>query len=135
MIGLAALSSQPQLTARISLAVLLVPVAFTRHMISLPFVLLSLARLDKIAMAQGWGEWGSHTAGTAARAQRVCGWIPRVCELYLTAVCGWNPKGNLAEETIALLMGHLPVGTSVKNMALWSQVSEPDNKLWEGGRV
>jgi len=122
MIGLAALSSQPALAARISLAVLLVPVAFTRHMTSLPFVLLSRLRLDEHALAAGLGEWGTHTVTGAARAQRVCGWLPWLCSLYMTAVCGSNPNGNLEGATVSLLMGNLPVGTSVFNLVHWSQV-------------
>ena len=122
MIGLAALSSQPELAARMSLAVLLVPVAFTRHMTSLPFVALSRLRLDRLLAAAGFGEWGAHTPASAARAVRFCRKAPRVCTLYLTAVCGANPRGNLEAPMLARLMAHLPVGTAVMNMAHWSQV-------------
>jgi hypothetical protein len=59
MIGLAALASQPQLAASVSLAMLLAPVAFTTAMTSPAFVLSSLLHMDAVAMARGWGEWGS----------------------------------------------------------------------------
>jgi hypothetical protein len=121
MIGLAALASQPALAPRVSLAVLLVPVAFTRHMTSRPFVWLSRLGLDRALLAAGFGEWGAHTPGTAPRARRLCGWAPRLCTAYLTAVCGANPRGNVEAAMVAKLMGHLPVGTSVTNMAHWSQ--------------
>ncbi|GBF94392.1 lipase member M [Raphidocelis subcapitata] len=121
MMGLAALSSQPDFATRVSLAVLFVPVAYTRHISSWPFVALARAGLDRAAIAIGWREWGTYSPGYVARAQRVCGWLPVLCELYLTSVCGANPNGNLAPETLLRLMGHLPVGTSVRNMAHWSQ--------------
>lgn len=120
--GLAALSSQPELAARVSLAVLFVPVAITRHVSSWPFVLLARAGLDRAAAAIGWWEWGTFSRAYVARARRVCGWAPVLCELYLTSVCGSNPNGNLHPDTLLRLMGHLPVGTSVRNMAYWSQV-------------
>jgi hypothetical protein len=123
MIGLAALASQPALARRISLAVLMAPVAFTRHMTSLPFVLSVKARLDERLLAAGWGEWGAYSPRFSARSMRGCRLLPGLCERYLTSLCGANPRGNLAPEIIELVMGHLPVGTSVMNMALWSQVS------------
>lgn len=122
MIGLAALSSQPALAARVSLAVLLVPVAFTRHMASAPFVLLSRLRLDTALAAAGFGEWAAHTPRSAARAARICASAPRVCASWLTSICGANPRGNLGAGMLAKLVAHLPVGTSVQNMAHWSQV-------------
>ncbi|KAI8467151.1 MAG: Alpha/Beta hydrolase protein [Monoraphidium minutum] len=121
MIGLAALSSQPALAARVSLAVLMAPVAFTAHMASPPFVLTVRAGLDRRLEAAGWNEWGGHHPAGAAAMQAGCRWAPRACAFYLTAICGANPRGNLGPATLEALMGHLPVGTSVRNMALWSQ--------------
>jgi hypothetical protein len=121
MIGLAALSSQPALAARVSAAILLVPVAFTAHMSSLPFLALTRARLDVALAAAGLGEWASHKPGFVHHAQRACAWAPRACALYLTAVTGANPRGNLDPGTLVALMGHFPAGTSVKNMAHWAQ--------------
>ena len=120
-VGLAALAAKPGLAARVSLAVLIVPVVFTAHVRSAPFVLLARLGLDRAAAAAGFGEWAAHTPATAARAARVCGAVPRLCALYLTAICGANPNGNLEAEVLSRLMAHVPVGTSVQNMALWSQ--------------
>ena len=122
MIGLAALSSNPALAARVSLAVLMAPVAFTRHMASPPLVLPARARLDQRLEAAGWGEWGAHYPAAAPRAAVACRWAPRACAALLAFICGANPRGNLSPATMAALMWHAPVGTSVRNMALWSQV-------------
>lgn len=122
MIGLAALSSQPALAARVSLAILMAPVAFTRHMASPPFVISVRAGLDSRLEAAGWREWGAHRPAAAAAVAAACRWAPRACAAYLELICGANPHGNLEPATVAALMRHLPVGTSVRNMALWSQV-------------
>ena len=121
MIGLAALASQPAVAARVSLALLLAPVAFTAHMASLPFLVTSRLGLDRAMLAAGVREWGALTPARAARAQRVCTSAPRVCAAYLAAVAGAGPAGNLEASTLATMMAHFPVGTSVLNMAHWSQ--------------
>lgn len=60
MTALAALSTQPQLAASISIGILLAPVAFTTRMTSPSFVLSSRLGLDTYGMQNGWMEWGSH---------------------------------------------------------------------------
>lgn len=60
MTALAALSTQPQLAASISGAILLAPVAFTTGMSSPSFVLSSRLGLDTYGLQNGWMEWGSH---------------------------------------------------------------------------
>jgi hypothetical protein len=60
MIALAALASQPDLAARVSLALLLAPVAFTTAMTSPSFLLSSRLQLDVYGLRNGWLEWGSH---------------------------------------------------------------------------
>jgi hypothetical protein len=130
MIGLAALSSQPAIAARVSMAVLLVPVAFTAHMTSIPFVGLVRARFDLAMAAAGFTEWACHKPGFAQHAQRACALAPWACSLYLTAVTGANPRGNLARETLVALMGHFPAGTSVRNLAHWSQVRRRRASHW-----
>jgi hypothetical protein len=74
MIGLAALTSQPQLAASISLAVLIAPVAFTTAMTSPAFVLSSRLGFDRFALSQGWGEWGSFQQATSDAMMPVCRW-------------------------------------------------------------
>lgn len=61
MVGLAALSSQPQLASSISLAILMAPVAFTTAMTSPAFVLSARLRFEDYAVSLfgGSGEWGS----------------------------------------------------------------------------
>lgn len=72
MIGLAALASQPQLAASISLAILIAPVAFTTAMTSPAFVVSSVLGFDKFALQQGWGEWGSFQQGNSDTMQPMC---------------------------------------------------------------
>lgn len=74
MIGLAALASQPQLAASISLAVLIAPVAFTTAMTSPAFVLSSRLGFDRFALSQGWGEWGSFQQANSDAMMPICRW-------------------------------------------------------------
>jgi hypothetical protein len=74
MIGLAALASQPQLAASISLAVLIAPVAFTTSMTSPAFVLSSRLGFDRFALSQGWGEWGSFQQANSDAMMPICRW-------------------------------------------------------------
>lgn len=60
MTALAALSTQPQLAASVSLAILLAPVAFTTGMTSPSFLLSGRLQLDVYGLRNGWMEWGSH---------------------------------------------------------------------------
>lgn len=72
MIALAALSSQPLLAASVSLAVLMAPVSFTTAMTSLAFTLPVRLGLDRFALQQGWGEWGSWQQANSEAMQPVC---------------------------------------------------------------
>jgi hypothetical protein len=74
MIGLAALASQPQLAASISLSVLIAPVAFTTSMTSPAFVLSSRLGFDRFALSQGWGEWGSFQQANSDAMMPICRW-------------------------------------------------------------
>uniref|UniRef100_A0A383W053 Lipase n=1 Tax=Tetradesmus obliquus TaxID=3088 RepID=A0A383W053_TETOB len=121
MIGLAALASQPQLAASISLAVLIAPVAFTTAMTSPAFVLSSRLGFDRFALSQGWGEWGSFQQANSDAMMPICRRFPWFCLGYLTTFCGSNPRGNVEEEMVPLVFGHLPAGTSVKVMSQWAQ--------------
>lgn len=51
-----------------------------------------------------------------------CRRFPWFCLGYLTTFCGSNPRGNVEEEMVPLVFGHLPAGTSVKVMSQWAQV-------------
>eukprot|EP00878_Enallax_costatus_P015740 GHUV01016491.1.p1 GENE.GHUV01016491.1~~GHUV01016491.1.p1 ORF type:complete len:441 (+),score=103.72 GHUV01016491.1:747-2069(+) len=123
MIGLAALSSQPDIAASISLAVLMAPVAFTTAMTSPAFVLSAKVRFENYALSifGGQGEWGSFRQANAEAMLPICRRFPRFCMGYLTAFCGKNPKGNLDPELVPLVFQHLPAGTSVNIMAHWAQ--------------
>lgn len=122
MIGLAALSSQPALAAKISLSLLLAPVAIVRHMISPPFMALARWGVDQYILRKNWTEWGSHRPGLAANMQPMCKHAPRSCLIYLTVMCGKNPTENIDLTLLPLVFQHLPAGTSVQNMAHWAQV-------------
>eukprot|EP00882_Tetradesmus_deserticola_P020590 GHRQ01022248.1.p1 GENE.GHRQ01022248.1~~GHRQ01022248.1.p1 ORF type:complete len:308 (+),score=88.92 GHRQ01022248.1:1030-1953(+) len=121
MIGLAALASQPQLAVSVSLAVLIAPVAFTTAMTSPAFVLSSRLGFDRFALSQGWGEWGSFQQKNSDAIVPVCRRYPSFCLGYLTAFCGSNPRGNVADGMVPLVVRHLPAGTNVKVMSQWAQ--------------
>ena len=74
MIGLAALSSQPDIAASISLAVLMAPVAFTTAMTSPAFVLSAKVRFENYALSifGGHGEWGSFRQANAEAMLPIC---------------------------------------------------------------
>jgi hypothetical protein len=55
LIAFAALSSQPWLAERVTLAVLLAPVAFVTHITSLPLRLSAMTDTDKVGGGAGGG--------------------------------------------------------------------------------
>lgn len=122
--ALAALSTNVGLSSKISLAVLMAPVAVVTHMRSFLFVLGALSESDKLFRSWGWREWGARNLNPPEEGrlmQRVCRWAPETCVSYLTMLCGSNPQGNLDPALMAHLYEYLPAGTSIQNMAHWSQ--------------
>lgn len=64
-----------------------------------------------------------------------CKYQPAMCVNILAAICGYNPS-NLDERRLATYVNYTPSGTSVKNMAHWSQVGSGLCKAsWCAGRV
>lgn len=51
----------------------------------------------------------------------LCKYQPALCVNILAAICGYNPD-NLDERRLPTYVNYTPSGTSVMNMAHWSQV-------------
>lgn len=52
---------------------------------------------------------------------QLCKFQPALCVNLLAAICGYNPN-NLDTSRLPVYLNYTPSGTSVKNMAHWSQV-------------
>jgi hypothetical protein len=55
---------------------------------------------------------------------QLCKLQPALCVNILAAICGYNPS-NLDQQRLPTYVNYTPSGTSVQNMAHWSQVSLP----------
>jgi lysosomal acid lipase/cholesteryl ester hydrolase/gastric triacylglycerol lipase len=51
----------------------------------------------------------------------LCSLRPELCVSMLSAICGYNPD-NLDPALLPAIVAYTPSGTSVQNMAHWSQV-------------
>lgn len=52
---------------------------------------------------------------------QMCSLEPKMCINLLAAICGYNPD-NIDMNRLPTYMKYTPSGTSVQNMAHWSQV-------------
>jgi lysosomal acid lipase/cholesteryl ester hydrolase/gastric triacylglycerol lipase len=54
---------------------------------------------------------------------QLCKLQPALCVNILAAICGYNPS-NLDQQRLPAYVNYTPSGTSVQNMAHWSQVKK-----------
>ncbi|KAL6752231.1 Alpha/Beta hydrolase protein [Haematococcus lacustris] len=118
---LAALSAQPSLGHRLSVAVLLAPVAMVGHITSAPFATMANLGTAELLTRYGLTEFGAHNAEYAQYTARFCSSFPWLCIKWLQLLCGANPDGNIQRELLPTIMHYLPAGTSIQNMAHWGQ--------------
>jgi pimeloyl-ACP methyl ester carboxylesterase len=117
---LALLASRPEWAAKISLGVLLAPVAVATHVAS-PF-LVALARLntDLLFELLGVHEFLPSGAALAAFDTGLCRAEPALCVNALAMIAGYNPS-NIDSARLPVYLNHTPSGTSVVNMEHWCQ--------------
>jgi len=117
---LAAVSENPRLASKVSAAVLLAPVAFTSFISSSPIRAMAELDTEEVFEALGSKEF------LPSRKVNHDAWS-RLCHLFLSAcgdaigmICGYSAE-NMNTTRLPLYLAYTPAGTSVKNMAHWSQ--------------
>eukprot|EP00878_Enallax_costatus_P019936 GHUV01021051.1.p1 GENE.GHUV01021051.1~~GHUV01021051.1.p1 ORF type:complete len:378 (+),score=78.16 GHUV01021051.1:184-1317(+) len=135
-IGMAFMASHADtaLAELIKVAVLLAPVAYATHVDSPPLLALATFNTDELFILLGFHEFLPSVEMLARLEGEFCKYQPAMCVNLLAAICGYNPS-NLDERRLATYVNYTPSGTSVKNMAHWSQVGLQGlvNALWCSG--
>eukprot|EP00877_Chromochloris_zofingiensis_P012454 jgi/Chrzof1/7462/Cz02g24260.t1_LIP1[v5.2] len=119
-IMMAALSSNPGFAALIQVAILLAPVTFVTHVDSVPLVTLAKLNTDEIFILLGLHEFMPSSEILSKLDGQMCSLEPKMCINLLAAICGYNPD-NIDMNRLPTYMKYTPSGTSVQNMAHWSQ--------------
>eukprot|EP00873_Tetraselmis_striata_P026284 jgi/Tetstr1/446548/TSEL_034073.t1 len=118
--ALAALSSQPSLARKLSVAVLLAPVAFTTHITSSPIRTMANLDTEQVFELMGSREFLPSRKVNHDAWARFCHLTPSSCQDAIGLICGYNPN-NVNTTRLPLYLSYTPAGTSVKDMAQWSQ--------------
>jgi len=113
------LSINPVISSKVNLFVALAPVAYVNNQKSL--LLTLMADLDVVALFQLFGDKSFLPDMTILQqlAPDLCSLLPSGCNIFLELLCG--PSNNLNDTRIEVYTSETPAGTSVKNMAHWSQ--------------
>lgn len=113
------LTINPTTAAQINLFVALAPVAYVNNQRSI--LLTLMADLDLVAFFELFGDKSFLPDATILQklAPGLCSLLPDGCDIFLELLCG--PSQNLNASRIAVYTSETPAGTSVKNMAHWSQ--------------
>lgn len=121
-IGLAFLAAHAgsALAERIERAILLAPVAFVTHVDSVPLLTLASLNTDQVFALLGIQEFMPSSEVLSKLEGQLCRLQPALCVNLLAAICGYNPS-NLDVARLPIYLNYTPSGTSVKNMAHWSQ--------------
>lgn len=121
-LGLAFLASHAgsELAARVKVAILLAPVTFVTHVDSIPLLTLAQLNTDQIFTLLGFHEFMPSIEVLARLEGQLCRLQPALCVNILAAICGYNPS-NLDQARLPTYVNYTPSGTSVQNMAHWSQ--------------
>lgn len=86
-----------------------------RPCVPLPLLCLQMFQL------LGWHEFLPSEQLVAALEGQLCRAQPDACISFLAAIAGYN-AGNIDTERLPLYLSYTPAGSSVQNMAHWSQV-------------
>jgi len=116
--ALAAFSVNQSIANMVNLAVLLAPVAYVRHASGLLTILADLD-VDLLFILFGLQEFLPDDTILQKLAPGICEWVEWGCEDFLFLIVGGSK--NLNETRIEVYVSQTPAGTSVKNMAHWSQ--------------
>jgi len=135
LMGFGGFSSQPQTAAKVSIFIAMAPVAYVNHQTSI--LLTALSDLDTVLIFELFGiedflpsnEWLKIIGGI------LCLDIPMACSDFLFLLCGWDTT-NLNSTRIPYYLDYTPAGTSVRNMAHWSQmVNSGKFQMYDYGRA
>jgi len=121
--GLAAFSTNPQLSHRVRIFAALAPA-------------LSLADSNSVLIKAFKGfdseaawleELGSHEVFPTSKISKLtaagCQLLPSICKKVLTIIAGGSPH-NIDSKRLPILVAHTPAGTSARNLAHWLQLTE-----------
>jgi len=115
----AGLSVNQTVAAKINLFAALAPVAYVNNQKSV--VISLLADLDLVAIFELFGDMSFLPDASILQKldPAICSLLPSGCDVLLELLCG--PSNNLNNSRIDVYVSETPAGTSVKNMAHWSQ--------------
>jgi len=116
--ALAAFSNNQTIAAMVNFAVLLAPVAYVHHTSGLLPIMADLD-LDVLILLFGFREFLPDATILQKLAPDVCQWFEWGCEDFLFLIVGGS--NNLNQSRVEVYISETPAGTSVKNMAHWSQ--------------
>ncbi|GAX81580.1 hypothetical protein CEUSTIGMA_g9008.t1 [Chlamydomonas eustigma] len=117
---LAALASQPHLNDKIKMAILMAPVVFTQKISSIPFLTLASLGTDQIFTMMGVNEFLPSDKVVALLEGSLCYMQPALCLNILSAIAGFS-QDNVDPDRLPSYLKYTPAGTSVQNIAHWSQ--------------
>lgn len=115
----AAFSMNHTISQKVNVFAALAPVAYVNNQKSL--LLSVLADFDAVALFQLLGneDFLPDASLLQAIAPDACAILPSGCNVVLEVLCG--PSNNVNSSRLEVYMSETPAGTSVKNMAHWSQ--------------
>jgi len=116
--ALAAFSMNESISSMVNLAVLLAPVAYVHHAAGLLPILADFG-IDILFEIFGLREFLPDATILQKLVPGICDWVEWGCEDFLFLIVGGST--NLNETRIEVYISQTPAGTSVKNMAHWSQ--------------
>ncbi|GBF96705.1 lysosomal acid lipase cholesteryl ester hydrolase-like [Raphidocelis subcapitata] len=119
-VALALLSARPEWARRVHLAVLLAPVAVVTHVASPPLVALAKLNTDEIFTLLGISEFLPSSEALSRLDGQLCKLEPHLCVNLIAMICGYSLQ-NVDASRLPVYLNYTPSGTSVANMAHWSQ--------------
>lgn len=118
--ALAGLSVDQGLADSLTVAILLAPVAFATHISSVPLIALSQLNTPALFALLGFHEFLPSVELMSRWEGEMCGSQPHLCANILAAIAGYN-EDNVDDSHLPLYLKYTPAGSSVQNMAHWSQ--------------
>lgn len=121
LMGFVGFSYYKALARKISVAVMMAPVAFVTHMSSPPLAYLASFSSIDLLYTMGGKDFFSAVPGYATDIfASLCDSHPMVCKNAYMGIVGYNPK-NLNGSRWDYYFEYTPAGTSAKNIVLWAQ--------------
>jgi len=116
---------KPEVAAKVNLFIALAPVAWVHN--SRSTLLRVLASLDAVDIFVLFGvhDFTPDTPKLQKLLPELCKVAPEICDSFLGLLCGFDTK-NLNNTRLPVIVAHEPSGTSVQNMAHWSQLVDKE---------